>query len=125
MFVESFRNEVRAVARARPPAHRDGARLRQRAARTRPNAAAVSSSPARPYLSMELVEGDTLADQMGTLPWPEIERLLRGLLDALAHAHARGVIHRDLEAVERAVRPGAGTVQAHRLRHRPRDGGDG
>ena len=65
----------------------------QEAARTS-NGQLVAGTP---YLSMELVEGHTLADQMGLLPWREIERVLKGLLDALAHAHARGVIHRDLK----------------------------
>ena len=48
------------------------------------------------FLVMELVEGPTLA-QYPPLPWLAIKELLLHVLDALAHAHARGVIHRDLK----------------------------
>lgn len=96
MFVESFRNEVRAVASLDHPHIAmvlDYGSVPQEAARTSGGQLVAGT----PYLSMELVEGHTLADQMGLLPWREIERVLKGLLDALAHAHARGVIHRDLK----------------------------
>ncbi|MEQ1569374.1 MAG: protein kinase [Myxococcota bacterium] len=96
MFVESFRNEVRAVASLDHP---HVAMVLDYGA-VPPEAATASGGQlvlGTPYLSMELVEGDTLADHMGRLPWREVERLLKGLLDALAHAHARGVIHRDLK----------------------------
>ncbi|MEQ1505951.1 MAG: protein kinase [Myxococcota bacterium] len=96
MFVESFRNEVRAVASLDHPHIAmvlDYGSVPQEAARTSKGQLVAGT----PYLSMELVEGQTLADHMGNLPWREVERVLRGLLDALAHAHARGVIHRDLK----------------------------
>ena len=50
-----------------------------------------------PYLVMELAEGGTLIPCLGKTEWPEIKRILMGVLDALAHAHARGVIHRDIK----------------------------
>src|SRR5688500_3515019 len=96
MFVESFRNEVRAVAALDHPHIAmvlDYGSVPEEAAKQ----GAGELVAGTPYLSMELVEGDTLADHLGTLEWRTIERVLRGLLDALAHAHARGVIHRDLK----------------------------
>lgn len=53
-----------------------------------------------PYLVFEYVPGETLAALMrrrGALPAAEAVALLLGVLDALAEAHAQGVIHRDLK----------------------------
>ena len=50
-----------------------------------------------PYLVIELARGGSLGAACGRLPWAAVSRVLLGLLDALAHAHARGVIHRDLK----------------------------
>lgn len=49
-----------------------------------------------PYMVMELA-GGTLRDFNAPVSWPTALRTLLSLLDALAHAHARGVIHRDLK----------------------------
>jgi eukaryotic-like serine/threonine-protein kinase len=53
----------------------------------------------RPYLVMELVRGDTLADRIGSGRAAELDlaSLTRELLDALAYMHAAGVVHRDLK----------------------------
>jgi serine/threonine protein kinase/tetratricopeptide (TPR) repeat protein len=50
-----------------------------------------------PYLAMEQVRGGTLRRLRGRINWPQLKQVLHGLLDALAHAHARGVIHRDIK----------------------------
>jgi eukaryotic-like serine/threonine-protein kinase len=50
-----------------------------------------------PWFAMELVEGGTLLSRLGRLPWEDVERIARALLSVLAHAHARGVIHRDVK----------------------------
>src|SRR5213078_1751312 len=52
------------------------------------------------YFVMALVEGPTLARKMyedGQLPVEQVRRVLREVADALAYAHGRGVIHRDIK----------------------------
>lgn len=49
-----------------------------------------------PYLVMELCTGGTLSD-MQLDSWRALREVLLTLLDALAHAHARGVAHLDLK----------------------------
>jgi serine/threonine protein kinase len=52
-----------------------------------------------PWFAMELVEGPDLRTRLsgGALTPEQIEQIFPRLLDALAHAHARGVVHRDLK----------------------------
>jgi serine/threonine-protein kinase len=51
-----------------------------------------------PYFTMEFVDSGSLADRVrsGPLPPAEAARVARELADAVAVAHAHGVIHRDL-----------------------------
>ncbi len=51
------------------------------------------------YLVMELLEGETLAEKLKRGPIPIEQTLLRGgeIADALAAAHAKGVVHRDMK----------------------------
>jgi eukaryotic-like serine/threonine-protein kinase len=52
------------------------------------------------YYVMPYVRGETLRARLsreGALPLPDALRLMRELADALAYAHAHGVVHRDLK----------------------------
>jgi eukaryotic-like serine/threonine-protein kinase len=52
-----------------------------------------------PYLVMELLEGETLADRLshGALAQAEAATLSQALLRALAFVHGRGLVHRDVK----------------------------
>jgi tetratricopeptide (TPR) repeat protein len=95
-FVFAFRNEVRASATLSHPAVvaiYDYGQVTREA-----EAAAEGRLPSEsPYLVMELVRGGSLHPRCGRLPWRQVRATLVHLLDALSHAHARGVVHRDLK----------------------------
>ena len=78
------------------------------------------------YLVSELVRGRTLAEltKAGAISDRDVARIGIALCDALEHAHARGVIHRDVKPQNVMVRRRAGRRrglrQARRLRRRAR-----
>ena len=51
------------------------------------------------FLAMEYADAGSLADRIERpRPWTELLPLLLGVLDGLGHAHARGIVHRDIKA---------------------------
>lgn len=73
---------------------------------------AGSTSDGRPYLVIELIDGPdlvTFADQKGLELSRRVE-LFHSVLDAVAHAHAVGVLHRDLKPSNVLIRDPDGTV---------------
>ncbi|HEY6646982.1 MAG TPA: serine/threonine-protein kinase [Mycobacterium sp.] len=52
-----------------------------------------------PYIVMERLSGQTLADVIATgpLPQPQVRSILDAVLSALAAAHAAGILHRDIK----------------------------
>jgi len=52
----------------------------------------------RPYLVMEYVAGDNLAQRLSRKAAIDSNLLARELLGALAHIHAAGIVHRDVKA---------------------------
>jgi serine/threonine protein kinase len=67
----------------------------------------VGEDQGRAYIAMELVEGRPLSElvAVGALPIDQVVRCGRQLADALAHAHERGVLHRDLKSANAVVTP--------------------
>jgi serine/threonine-protein kinase len=52
----------------------------------------------RPFVVMELLDGESLAARLtwGPLPWPEAAAIGAATAEALAAAHEQGVVHRDV-----------------------------
>ncbi len=61
---------------------------------------ATGFQPVAAFLTMEFLEGGTLAERVnkGPLPWREAEFIALQLCDGLAAIHKAGVIHRDLKS---------------------------
>ncbi|HEV7558437.1 MAG TPA: serine/threonine-protein kinase, partial [Kofleriaceae bacterium] len=54
----------------------------------------------RPYIVMELVEGDTFASRLQQptkIPWTEVAAVIANVADVLTAVHTRGIVHRDLK----------------------------
>jgi serine/threonine protein kinase/tetratricopeptide (TPR) repeat protein len=95
-FRRLFRREVRAVAQLDHPGIItlfDVGEIPEEAARASGDALAPNS----PYLVMEYFERGSLESLPYPLPWRRARAILLAVLDSLAHAHARGVTHRDLK----------------------------
>ncbi|MEZ4472485.1 MAG: serine/threonine-protein kinase [bacterium] len=93
-FRRLFAQEVRAVARLYHPGI---VRLLDYGELPANLPGGADLPPEAPYCVMEWVPGGSLTGHGGRLAWPQIRGVLLALLDALGHAHARGVVHRDLK----------------------------
>jgi serine/threonine-protein kinase len=60
-----------------------------------------------PFLVMELVEGESLADRLrrGPLPWGGVAEIGAQIAEALAAAHARGLVHQDVKPANVMLSP--------------------
>jgi eukaryotic-like serine/threonine-protein kinase len=64
-----------------------------------------------PFFAMPFIEGENLAERLtvdGPLPAAEAVRFLREVAWALAYAHARGVVHRDVKPENIMIERGSG-----------------
>jgi serine/threonine protein kinase len=59
------------------------------------------------YIAMEVIEGRPLSTRLaeGPVPLDEVLRIALQLADAVAHAHDRGIVHRDLKAANVMITP--------------------
>ena len=113
-FVGRFRREARAAGRLHHP-----------------NLVTVHDSGEADglvFFSMELVEGRSLKavlKERGRLPPDEALRLMRQVLEALAYAHGRGVVHRDIKPDNLMVTANGQVKVADLGLSRIDEGGDG
>jgi len=67
----------------------------------------VGEAEGRAYIAMEVVEGESLSKRVAERPLPagELVRFGVQLADAVAHAHERGIVHRDLKSSNVMITP--------------------
>jgi len=107
-----FRHEVRAASRLD---HRGIVDVYD-AGQTSPDLLADGAIPAGcPYMVLEYVPGGTLRHAGFPRDFQGVRRILLAMLDALAHAHARDVIHRDLKPLNILVTRGDDGLPHYKL----------
>ncbi len=109
-YLTYFRNEVRSVAGLSHPNIIDVYDYGNIEAATA-DASEGKLRAGSPWLAMELANHGSLLDWRGRLDWSLLRGIMVALLDALAHAHARGVLHRDLKGANVLVAGASRTVK--------------
>jgi tetratricopeptide (TPR) repeat protein len=95
-WLDAFASELRSVARLNHPnilAVYDFGEVSQEAMAASQQKLQVGS----PWLAMELAEHGSLNQRGKGMDWAELRGVLLALMDALAHAHAQGLVHRDIK----------------------------
>jgi tetratricopeptide (TPR) repeat protein len=64
-----------------------------------------SDEGGRPYLVMQFVPGENLAERLGRGERVDCDQLARELLAALSHIHAVGILHRDIKPANVILEP--------------------
>lgn len=93
-YHDEFRREVQAVARL---SHPNIVQVFDYGVLPEEVASLGELMPGSPYLVMEYASRGSLADQLEPVNWRDLKNILMSVLGALAHAHARDVIHRDIK----------------------------
>lgn len=105
-YLDGFHREVRATARMVHPGIVD---VYDHGVVSPQAADEVSElTVGAPWLAMEFAADGSLEESVDSISWAKLRRLLFDILDALAHAHARGLVHRDLKPGNVLRRPDPG-----------------
>lgn len=116
-YQDAFRKEVHAVASLR---HANIVQVFDHGVLRQPVQGVADEGAA--WLAMELLEGASLSRYRLQLSFPQLAHVLLELLSALAHSHARGLVHRDLKLGNVMVVDGRSVLLDFGLAHSVEEG---